>query len=35
MYNEFGTKSNVDRLYLSRSEGGRGFIGVQSLMINQ
>ena len=29
MHNGFHPKSNVDRLYLSRSEGSRGFIGVQ------
>ena len=29
MHNGFHPKSNVDRLYLSRSEGGRGLIGVQ------
>ena len=29
MYDGFHPKSNVDRLYLSRSEGGRGLIGVQ------
>ena len=29
MHNRFHPKSNVDRLYLSRSEGGRGLIGVQ------
>ena len=29
MHCEFHPKSNVDRLYLSRSEGGRGLIGVQ------
>ena len=28
--NGFHPKSNVDRLYLSRSEGGRGLIGVQN-----
>ena len=27
MHNGFHPKSNVDRLYLSRSEKGRGFIG--------
>ena len=30
MHNGFHPKSNVDRLYLSRSEGGRGLIGVQN-----
>ena len=29
MHNGFHPKSNIDRLYLSRSEGSRGFIGVQ------
>ena len=29
MHNGFHPKSNVDRLYLSRIEGGRGLIGVQ------
>ena len=29
MHNGFHPKSNVDRLYLSRSKGGRGLIGVQ------
>ena len=29
MHNGFHPKSNVDRLYLSRSEGGRGLNGVQ------
>ena len=29
MHNGFHPKSNADRLYLSRSEGGRGLIGVQ------
>ena len=29
LHNVFCPKSNVDRLYLSRSEGGRGLIGVQ------
>ena len=29
MHNGFCPKGNVDRLYLSRSEGGRGLIGVQ------
>ena len=29
MHNGFLTKSNADRLYLSRSEGSRGLIGVQ------
>ena len=29
MHNGFYPKSNVDRLYLSRSEGGRGLIRVQ------
>ena len=29
MHNGFHPKSNVDQLYLSRSEGGRGLIGVQ------
>ena len=29
MHNGFHPKSNVDRLYLSRSEGARGLIGVQ------
>ena len=29
MYNGFHPKSNVDRLYLSRSESCRGLIGVQ------
>ena len=29
MHNGFHPKSNLDRLYLSRSEGGKGLIGVQ------
>ena len=29
MHNGFHPKSNIDRLYLSRSEGSRGLIGVQ------
>ena len=29
MHNGFHPKSNVDQMYLSRSEGGRGLIGVQ------
>ena len=29
MHNGFHPKSNVDRLYISRSEDGRGLIGVQ------
>ena len=29
MHYEFHPKSNVDQLYLSRSQGGRGLIGVQ------
>ena len=29
MHNGFHPKSNADRLYLPRSEGGRGLIGVQ------
>ena len=29
MHNGFHPSSNVDRLYLSRSEGSRGLIGVQ------
>ena len=29
MHYGFRPKSNVDRLYLSRSEGGRGLIGFQ------
>ena len=29
MHNGFHPKSNVDQLYLSRSEGGRGLIRVQ------
>ena len=35
MHNGFHPKSNVDRLYLSRSEGGRGLIGVQYLWRQQ
>ena len=30
MHSGFPPKSNVDRLYLSRSEGSRGLIGVQN-----
>ena len=30
MHNGFPPKSNVDRLYLSRSEGSRGLIGVKN-----
>ena len=30
IHNGFHPKSNVNRLYLSRSEGGRGLIGVQN-----
>ena len=29
IHNGFQTESNVDRLYLSRSEGGSGLIGAQ------
>ena len=29
MYNGFHPKSNVDQMYPSRNEGGRGLIGVQ------
>ena len=29
MHNGFHPKSNVDQLYISRSEDGRGLIGVQ------
>ena len=32
MHNGFHLKSNVDWLYLSRSEGGRGYIGVQDIV---
>ena len=32
MRNGFHLKSNVNRLYLSRSEGGRGLIGVQDTL---
>ena len=32
MYNGFHPESNVDRFYLSRSEGGRGLIGVHNIV---
>ena len=32
MHKRFHPKSNIDRLFLSRSEGGRGLIGVQGIV---
>ena len=32
MHNGFHPKSNVDQLYLSRTEGGRGLIRVQGTL---
>ena len=31
MHNGFHPKSNADRLHISRSEGGRGLLGVQDI----